>query len=63
MLRENDSILKENSKLREEKLSLLRNKDLAEGQILTLTRSLETLHKDLKNKEILVVFLDNLFFL
>ncbi|KAL6960962.1 hypothetical protein U1Q18_038727 [Sarracenia purpurea var. burkii] len=54
MLRENESLLKENDKLKNEKDSLLKNKDLADGQVMALTRSLETLQKDLKDKEILV---------
>ncbi|CAL5356873.1 unnamed protein product [Camellia sinensis] len=44
----------ENDKLKKEKVSLLKNKDLADGQVMVLTRSLEALQKDLKDKEILV---------
>ncbi|CAL5368776.1 unnamed protein product [Camellia sinensis] len=54
MLRANESLLKENDKLKKEKVSLLKNKDLADGQVMVLTRSLEALQKDLKDKEILV---------
>ncbi|KAM2061986.1 hypothetical protein ACFX1T_046982 [Malus domestica] len=54
MLRENDSLSKEKESLYLEKLSLLKNKDLAEGQISTLIKSLEALQKDLKDKENLV---------
>ncbi|KAF5950548.1 hypothetical protein HYC85_012541 [Camellia sinensis] len=58
MLRANESLLKENDKLKKEKVSLLKNKDLADGQVMVLTRSLEALQKDLKDKEILVVLSD-----
>lgn len=54
MLRENDSLSKEKETLYHEKLCLLKNKDLAEGQISTLNKSLEGLQKDLKDKENLV---------
>lgn len=54
MLRENDSLSKEKETLYHEKLFLLKNKDLAEGQISTLNKSLEGLQKDLKDKENLV---------
>ncbi|KAM4131543.1 hypothetical protein ACJW30_01G183000 [Castanea mollissima] len=54
MLRENESLLKENERLNLEKESLQKNKDLADGQISALTRSLEALQKDLKDKENLV---------
>ncbi|KAI8018471.1 RAB11-binding protein RELCH [Camellia lanceoleosa] len=54
MLRANESLLKENDKLKKERVSLLKNKDLADGQVMVLTRSLEALQKDLKDKEILV---------
>ncbi|KAA8530598.1 hypothetical protein F0562_005307 [Nyssa sinensis] len=54
MLRENESLLKSNERLKNEKESLLKNKDLAAGQIMALTKSLEALQKDVKDKEILV---------
>lgn len=54
MLLERDSLLKENDNLKSEKVSLLRNKDLADAQVMALTRSLEVLQKDLKDKEIQV---------
>lgn len=54
MLRKNESLLKENEKLNHEKLCLVKNKDMAEGQISSLNKSLESLHKDLKDKENLV---------
>ncbi|KAM6567234.1 hypothetical protein CsatA_026362 [Cannabis sativa] len=54
MLREKDSLQKENERLNHEKASLLKNKDLAEGQISALTKALEAVQKDLKDKENLV---------
>ncbi|KAM1078397.1 hypothetical protein ACFX19_026073 [Malus domestica] len=50
MLRENKSLSNEKESLHLEKLSLLKSKDLAEGQISTLSKSLEAL-QDLKDKE------------
>lgn len=55
MLRENESLQKENDKLKHEKTIFLKSKDVAEGQVTALTRSLETLQKDLKDKEITVI--------
>lgn len=55
MLRENESLRKEKEKLNHEKTCLLKSKDLADVQISTLTKSLETLQKDLKDKENLVI--------
>ncbi|XP_022133812.1 lisH domain and HEAT repeat-containing protein KIAA1468 homolog [Momordica charantia] len=54
MIRQNESLLEANKKLNHEKECLLRNKDLAEGQIGALTKSLETMQKEIKNKERLV---------
>ncbi|PSR87835.1 LisH domain and HEAT repeat-containing protein [Actinidia chinensis var. chinensis] len=54
MLRENESLQKENGKLKTDEASLLKSKDLADCQVTALTRSLEALQKDLKDKEILV---------
>ncbi|XP_028071654.1 RAB11-binding protein RELCH homolog [Camellia sinensis] len=54
MVREKESFLKENEKLKNKNASLLENKDLTDGQVMALTRSLEALHKELKEKEILV---------
>lgn len=51
MLRKNEALQKEKEKLNHEKASLLKSKDLADGQISALTKSLETLQKDLKDKE------------
>lgn len=54
MLRKNESLLEENEKLNHEKMCLVKNKDMAEGQISALNKSLESLQKDLKDKENLV---------
>lgn len=54
MLRENESLVKETEKLNSEKASLLKAKELADGQITILTKSLEAALKDLKEKEGLV---------
>lgn len=55
MLRENESLLKANERLNHEKESLLKTKEISDGQISALTKSLEALHRDLKDKENLVV--------
>ncbi|KAI3900522.1 hypothetical protein MKW92_010404 [Papaver armeniacum] len=54
ILRENDTLLKAKEKLNLEMDSLLKNKDLADGQIMALTKSLEALQKDLKDRELQV---------
>ncbi|XP_076882453.1 uncharacterized protein LOC143530932 [Bidens hawaiensis] len=54
MLKTNESLVKENDKLTHEKQSLLRSKDLAEAQVVTLKKSLENLQKDIKEKDILL---------
>ncbi|PON49229.1 LIS1 motif containing protein [Trema orientale] len=54
MIREKDSLKKENERLNHEKACLLKNKDLADGQISALTKALEAVQKDLKDKENLV---------
>ncbi|KAJ0962667.1 hypothetical protein J5N97_027789 [Dioscorea zingiberensis] len=54
MLRENESLTKETEKLNSEKTSLLKAKELADGQITILTKSLDAGQKDLKEKEGLV---------
>ncbi|KAL5185881.1 LisH domain and HEAT repeat-containing protein KIAA1468 [Glycine soja] len=51
---ENITLLKENERLNQEKESLLKDKDLADGQIAALTKSLEALQRDLKEKENMV---------
>lgn len=62
LVRENEAFLKENQRLNEEKESLLKGKDLADGQIRTLTKSLGALQEDLKQKENMVVaiYFDNI---
>lgn len=55
MIRENESLLKTNERLNHEKESLLKTKEISDGQISALTKSLEALHKDLKDRENLVV--------
>lgn len=57
MIREIESLQKENQKLNHEKTCLLKNKDLADGQVTALTKSIEGLQKDLKDKENLVMCL------
>lgn len=54
MFRENESLQKDNDKLKHEKATLLKSKDVADVQVTALTKSLETLQKDLKDKEVLV---------
>ncbi|GJU29765.1 armadillo-like helical domain-containing protein [Tanacetum coccineum] len=51
MLKKNDSLLKENDKLKLEKQSLLRSRDMADAQSATLKKSLESLNRDMKDKE------------
>ncbi|KAK7374867.1 hypothetical protein VNO80_08310 [Phaseolus coccineus] len=51
LLRENETLLNANTRLNQEKENLSKNKDLADAQILTLTKSLDTMQKDLKDKE------------
>lgn len=55
MLREKESLLKENEELHNEKDCLLRNKEVVDGQITALSRSIDSLQKDVKEKEILVL--------
>ncbi|MFS7973434.1 putative transcription factor interactor and regulator LisH family [Helianthus anomalus] len=54
MLKKNESLVKENDKLKHERQSLLRSRDLAEAQVVTLKKSLEILQKDVKEKDKLV---------
>lgn len=51
LLQENEKLLKSNKKLNQEKETLLKNKDLADAQIGTLTKSLEAMQKDIRDKE------------
>ncbi|KAK2986773.1 hypothetical protein RJ640_010998 [Escallonia rubra] len=54
MLRENESLVKESDNLKNEIQSLLKRKSLADGQVMALTKSLEALQKDVKDKETLI---------
>ncbi|CAN4083176.1 unnamed protein product [Withania somnifera] len=54
MLRENESLVKENDKLKHEKQSLFKSKDTADAQVTVVTRSFEALQKEIKDKDILV---------
>lgn len=51
MLRENESLLKTNERLNNEKEKLLIAKDLSDNQISGLTKSLEAMQKDLKDRD------------
>lgn len=55
MLNKNESLVKENDRLKLEKQSLLRSRDLADAQAASLKKSLENLQKDMKDKENLVL--------
>ncbi|KAK3036549.1 hypothetical protein RJ639_030990 [Escallonia herrerae] len=54
MLRENESLVKESDNLKNEIQSLLKRKSLADVQVMALTKSLEALQKDVKDKETLI---------
>lgn len=56
LLRENEQLKKDNKRLIDEKESMRRNKEVTDNHIVTLTKSLEIAHKDLKDKENLVLF-------
>lgn len=56
MLRENEFLQKEYDTLKTENQALLKKKDLADSQVLALTKSLEALQNNIKEKEILVNF-------
>lgn len=57
ILREHESLQKENDRLKTEKQASIKNKDLADGQVMALTKSLETLQNNIKEKEILVIII------
>lgn len=57
LLRENETLLKENNRLNQEKETLLKNRGLADVQIGTLTKSLEAMQKDITDKENQVISL------
>ncbi|WOH10287.1 hypothetical protein DCAR_0729754 [Daucus carota subsp. sativus] len=54
ILREHESLQKEIDRLKSEKQASIKYKDLADGQVMALTKSLETLQNSIKEKEILV---------
>ncbi|KAK1320907.1 hypothetical protein QJS10_CPA03g00594 [Acorus calamus] len=54
LVREKESLLKENEMLNDEINSLRKNKDFTDAQMIALNKSLETVQKDLKDREILV---------
>ncbi|XP_061338315.1 uncharacterized protein LOC133285154 isoform X2 [Gastrolobium bilobum] len=54
LLRDNETLLKANERLNEEKEILLKNRDLADAQIGALTKSVDAMQKELKDKENLV---------
>lgn len=51
MLRENELLLKENDRLKSDAESFLKSKEMSDDQVMTLTKSLERLQKDIKDKE------------
>jgi hypothetical protein len=55
LLQENETLLKSNKKLNQENETLLMNKGLTDAQIGTLTKSLEAMQKDIREKENQVV--------
>ncbi|XP_057783915.1 uncharacterized protein LOC131001529 isoform X2 [Salvia miltiorrhiza] len=50
MLRENESLLKENERLQSDIQSLSKAKEMSDAQVMSLTKSLEVLQKDIKEK-------------
>ncbi|XLR38864.1 hypothetical protein S83_023524, partial [Arachis hypogaea] len=51
LLRENEMLLKQNKGVNQENESLLKNKDQTKAQIGAITKSLEAMQKDHKDKE------------
>jgi hypothetical protein len=51
LLQEKETLLKSNKKLNQENETLLMNKGLTDAQIGTLTKSLEAMQKDIREKE------------
>ncbi|QCE12921.1 HEAT protein [Vigna unguiculata] len=51
LLRENETLRNANKSLNQENENLSKNKDLAEALVVTLTKSLDAMQKDLKDKE------------
>ncbi|KAL0450031.1 UNVERIFIED_CONTAM: RAB11-binding protein RELCH [Sesamum latifolium] len=54
MLRENEALRKENDRLKSNGQSLFKSKEMSDAQVMALTKSLELLQKDIKEKETLV---------
>ncbi|KAL6608032.1 hypothetical protein ACP70R_041095 [Stipagrostis hirtigluma subsp. patula] len=54
ILRENESLMKDNDRLNAEKDSLMKTNEAANSQIAALRKSLEVAHKDIKEKEKMV---------
>ncbi|KAL6529931.1 hypothetical protein OROMI_028576 [Orobanche minor] len=54
MVRENESLQKEIDRLKRDGLSLIDNKEMSDAQVMVLTKSLESLQKDIKDKENLI---------
>ncbi|KAL9158443.1 hypothetical protein ABFS82_08G069300 [Erythranthe guttata] len=54
MQRQNESLLKETDRLKSNGQSLIKSKEISEAQVIALTRSLEVLQKDIKDKEKMV---------
>ncbi|KAL0332456.1 UNVERIFIED_CONTAM: hypothetical protein Scaly_2147100 [Sesamum calycinum] len=54
MLQENEALRKENDRQKSNGQSLLKSKEMSDAQVMALTKSLESLQKDMKEKETLV---------
>ncbi|KAG0464081.1 hypothetical protein HPP92_020150 [Vanilla planifolia] len=54
LIQENESLKKEKVELNKDKESLLKNKELSDGQIARLSKYLEAVQKDLKERDLLV---------
>lgn len=60
ILRENETLLRDNERLIAEKDTLTKIREAANGQVATLRKSLEAAHKDVKEKEKMVIFCSKL---
>lgn len=56
ILRENETLLKDNERLNAEKDSLTKSREAANSQVAALMKSLEAAHKEIKEKEKMVIF-------
>ncbi|PKU83044.1 hypothetical protein MA16_Dca007715 [Dendrobium catenatum] len=54
LLQENESLMKETVRLKMERDSLVKNKELVDGQLASLSKYLEAAQKDLKERDLLV---------